>query len=65
VDPSNEPQTDGNVRKTGKGLSPNQLGGLIFPGRHTGGNNIAFADSHVKWFRDWDATRMSFDPKNG
>lgn len=63
VDPSNEPQTDGMVRKTGANRSPNQLGGLIFPGRHNGGNNIAYSDSHVKWSKDWDPRNMTFDPE--
>jgi prepilin-type N-terminal cleavage/methylation domain-containing protein/prepilin-type processing-associated H-X9-DG protein len=62
VDPTNEPQTDGNVRKSGARTSQNQLGGLIFPGRHTGGNNLSFADAHVKWFRDWDSNAMTFIP---
>lgn len=63
VDPTNEPQMDGMVRKSGRNASPNQLGGLIFPGRHTGGNNLAFADGHTKWFLDWDANQMTFNPE--
>jgi prepilin-type N-terminal cleavage/methylation domain-containing protein/prepilin-type processing-associated H-X9-DG protein len=62
ADPSNEGQTDGKVRKSGKDVAPNMLGDLIFPGRHSGGNNIAFADGHVKGFRDWDGNAMTFDP---
>ncbi|HEY3284280.1 MAG TPA: prepilin-type N-terminal cleavage/methylation domain-containing protein [Armatimonadota bacterium] len=63
ADPTNEPQTDGYVYKTGSRASQNQLGGLVFPGRHTKGNNIVFADTHVRWFKDWAASEMTFDPE--
>jgi len=36
---------------------------LYFPGRHNGGNNIAFVDGHVKYFYDWQPNEMTFDPK--
>jgi len=35
---------------------------LYFPGRHSGGNNLLFLDSHVKWFKDWDPYQMTFCP---
>jgi prepilin-type processing-associated H-X9-DG protein len=63
VDPSNDPQIDGQVGKSGANASPHQLGGLVFPGRHNGGANLAFADSHVKWAKDWNAGVMTFDPE--
>ena len=33
---------------------------LTWPGVHGGGNNLAFVDGHVKWFKDWDSRKMTF-----
>jgi prepilin-type N-terminal cleavage/methylation domain-containing protein/prepilin-type processing-associated H-X9-DG protein len=35
---------------------------LYWPGRHNKGNELLFLDGHVKWFRDWDANQMTFNP---
>jgi prepilin-type N-terminal cleavage/methylation domain-containing protein/prepilin-type processing-associated H-X9-DG protein len=33
-----------------------------FPGVHRKGNNLLFADGHVKLFRAWNSNAMTFDP---
>ena len=50
------------ARARDKARQASCAGGLIFPGRHSGGNNIAFADSHVKFSKEWDPGSMTFDP---
>jgi prepilin-type N-terminal cleavage/methylation domain-containing protein/prepilin-type processing-associated H-X9-DG protein len=44
ADPTNEGQVRNNMTDS--------VVSLLFPGRHNGGNNIAFMDGHVKLWRD-------------
>jgi prepilin-type N-terminal cleavage/methylation domain-containing protein/prepilin-type processing-associated H-X9-DG protein len=57
-DLTNDFQVDGKVLDS-DGLAPWYL---RFPGPHRKGNNIVFADGHVKWFRAWNPNAMTFDP---
>jgi prepilin-type processing-associated H-X9-DG protein len=33
------------------------------PGRHEGGNDVAFCDGHVRWVPDAELAKLRFDPK--
>ncbi len=33
---------------------------LTWPGPHADGHNLAYADGHVKWSKEWDSSRMTF-----
>jgi len=75
ADLDNAGQNDGNVYGGGKKMTNIPIyrhgdpdGGLCnwhwlyWPGRHSNGNVLLFLDGHVKWFKDWDANQMTFDP---
>ena len=45
---------------TGKADTGGSPWWLTWPGVHNGGNNLAFVDGHVKWFKDWAGDKMTF-----
>jgi prepilin-type N-terminal cleavage/methylation domain-containing protein/prepilin-type processing-associated H-X9-DG protein len=77
ADLDNAGQTDGNVYGGGRTRTKTPISAygdpdgskgtgwhwLYFPGRHSEGNNIVFVDGHVKLFKDWMPTEMTFNPK--
>lgn len=43
-----------------KNTTANNDCGLVWPGPHNDGHNIAFVDGHVKWIGKWDRNSMTF-----
>lgn len=56
-DPTNETQGDDPNDKVGTSWF-----WLVWPGPHSKGNNILFADGHVRYFRKWDSNAMTMNP---
>ncbi len=61
---SNDDQPDGAQYYYGPDNPKNTIGSntwwLTFPGPHNEGDNLAFVDGHVKWFREWSSSKMTF-----